>query len=245
MVFPPIPPNQDLLRGMFVQIPADSSLDPLSNPEEQQELLHFCGQQGVNQLYLEIYTYLSPSNTTIAKVNRLRQFIQTASASGIEVWALSGHTDWAINQPWVQRNIVLPIKAFNIQGTHQQKLKGILLNVDYWSHPYYSPNVHCPKLCDMMNHIRRIHQLAVGCFAVHYLKDSTGDRVAFSYQGKTAQDGEFLMDNADVVIVGAYRNHALNNKKDGPGQIALYQPWYDYASQIGKNMPISCASETI
>jgi hypothetical protein len=52
------------------------------------------------------------------------------------------------------------------------------------------------------------------------------------------------MDTADLVAVGTYRNHAADNGQDGPGQISLFQPWYDYAEIEGRNFALLVGSET-
>lgn len=125
-----------------------------------------------------------------------------------------------------------------------QRFDGWSLDIEYWADPSQSAPVACPQLCDFVRAVKAITGLPVGVFAGFYLKDNTGTRPTFSYRGKTAQDGEFMMDNADFVVVGAYRNHAADNGTDGPGQISLFQPWYDYAKQVGKDMGLYCASET-
>jgi hypothetical protein len=54
------------------------------------------------------------------------------------------------------------------------------------------------------------------------------------------------MDVVDFIVVGAYRDHAADGgAESGPGQISLFQPWYDYASSQGKKCGLYCGSETI
>ena len=124
------------------------------------------------------------------------------------------------------------------------RFDGFIFDVEYWTDVNQQASVSCPALCDLMNNIRKTLHMPIGCFGAFYLKDNTATRPSFLYQGKLAQDGEFLMDNADFVVVGAYRNHAQDNGTDGPGQISLIQPWYDYAKQVDKNDLLYCGSET-
>jgi hypothetical protein len=229
---------------MFTWVTSNPAQDPLFDDISQQNLINFCGTHQVNQLFLDMYNYLGDGNYNDIKLARLRQFLDVAHRSGIQVHALAGNSDWAINQSWVQTNVVRNIKFFNNQGQDREKFDGVMLDVEYWVDPNQQASTSCPKLCDLIRSIKKTLQVSVGCFASFYLKDSTGARPSFSYQGKTAQDGEFLMDNADYVIVGAYRNHAEDNFSDGPGQKTLFQPWYAYASQVNKNMGLYCGSET-
>lgn len=242
---PPVPANSNLGRGMFVWVTSTPSQDPLNTDASQQNLINFCGTQGANVVYLDIWQYLGGTNWTTAKLGKLQKFIDAAHKSGIRVYALTGNTDWGVNHSWVTKNIVYNLAFYQAEATSPtQKFDGVILDVEYWADGAQTPSIACPGLCDLMNMMRKNLDMPVGCFAAFYLKDNTATRATFTYQGKTAQDGEFLMDNADFVVVGAYRDHANDNMTDGPGQISLFQPWYDYASQSGKNFILMCGSET-
>jgi hypothetical protein len=230
---------------MFAWVTTDPSQDPLASTSSQQAMINYCGANGCNVVWLDMWNYLGDGNASPTKLALLRQFLDGAHRSGIKVYALAGNYDWAINQSWVNKNIVQPVNWFQAQAaTETQKFDGLLLDVEYWTDVNQQASVSCPKLCDLMRSMRKITQLPIGCVAAFYLKDSNGSRASFSYQGKTAQDGEFLMDNADFVFVGAYRN-AADTKKNIAGQKALFQPWYNYASQVSKNDPLFCGSLTV
>jgi hypothetical protein len=244
---PPIPFNNNLECGMFTWVKNEPGQDPLVTDASQQTLLNFCGSHGVNALYLDMYNYVGNANWTVDKLARMRQFLTGAHLSGIKVYALAGDKDWTNNQSWVQKNITQNIQWFQAQAAEpEEKFDGMLLDVEYWTDPNQQASVSCPRLCDMMRSMKKTFGVGfrIGCFGAFYLKDNKGARPSFPYQGKTAQDGTFLMDNADFVVVGAYRNHAQDNGPDEPGQISLFQPWYDYASQVGNNYGLLCGSET-
>lgn len=243
---PPVPPNSNLGRGMFVWVTTNSSQDPLSTDQKQQALLNFCGTQGVNYVFLDIWNYLGGANWTTTKLTRLRLFIDAAHRSGIKVWALAGNIDWGTNHSWVATNIIKNLLWFQTHTTnHAHNFDGIMLDAEYWTDEQLDAAANCAGLCDLMRAFRTTLNIPVGCFTGFFLKDNTATRASFTYNGKFAQDGEHLMDNSDLTVVGAYRDHAEDNGTDGPGQNTLFQPWYDYASQSGKNLPLMCGSETI
>lgn len=242
---PPVPPNSNLGRGMFVWVTTTSSQDPLNTDAKQNNLLSFCGTQGVNYVFLDMWQYLGSSNWTSTKLTNLRKFIDAAHKSGIKVWALAGSTDWGQAQNWVQTNIVKNLLWFQNQTTGgTSNFDGVMLDVEYWTDGGLDVATNLAGLCDLMRSMRTTLNIPVGCFTGFYLKDNDSTRAPVTYNGKSAQDGEHIMDNSDLTVVGAYRDHANDNGTDGPGQITLFQPWYDYASQSGKNFALMCGSET-
>jgi hypothetical protein len=242
----PIPPNNNLARAMFVWVTSNASQDPLDTDTDQQTLINFLGTVGCNVIFLDMWQYLGGANWTNTKRDRMRQFVDRAKRSGCKVYALAGNVDWGVNQSWVMTNIVSPIVAFNAMSQDISGcFDGILFDVEYWTDENtYPPATNLPGFCDLVKATKRITHLEVGCFAAFYLKDNTGTRPSVSYNGKSAQDGEHMMDVCDFVVVGAYRDHAQDNGTDGPGQISLFQPWYDYASARGRNLGLYCGSET-
>lgn len=245
----PVPPNNNLARAMFVWITSQAAQDPLDTDADQQALINFLDDAnvGCNVIFLDIWQYLGGSNWTNAKRDKMRQFVDRAKRSGCKVYALCGAVDWAVNQSWVTKNILNPIIAFNAQAQDVSGcFDGICYDVEYWSDEgTYPPATNLPGFCDLVKATKQMTNLEVGCFAAFYLKDNTGTRPSISYNGKSAQDGEHMMDVCDFVVAGTYRDHALDNGTDGPGQITLMQPWYDYASASGRNFGLYCGSETI
>jgi len=247
LVTRPNPPNNNLARAVYVWVTATASQDPLDTDSDQQNLVNFCGTNGVNVLFLDIWLYLGGANWTAAKASRVRQFLDLAHRSGIRVYALCGAPDWGTNHAWVMNAIVEPLIAFNAMGTQQShQFDGVCLDVEYWmDEATYPPATNLPGLCDLARAIkaRSDGELAVGCFAGFFLCD--GARSPIDYNGKLQQEGFHMMDTFDFVSVGTYRDHANDNGTDGPGQKTLFQPWYDYASSQGKNLGLYCGSETI
>lgn len=233
-VSPPTPPNNNVIRAMYDYL----NPDKIDTDQELQAMLNFCAAQGVNVIFQDIYSYLGGANWNATKLARMQFTLEKMHYSGIKVYAYAGNTDWGYNQQWVQKNIVFPMLKFQDLATiPARRFDGFHLDVEYWTDGAQQADVACPQLCDLGRNIRSTLGIPVGCFAGFFLKDNSGTRPSFAYNGKTAQDGEFLMDVFDQVVVGAYRNSASE-------QINLFQPWYDYASQVGKNIGLLCASET-
>src|SRR5918911_497536 len=90
----PSPPDNNLVRSMWVWITAQASQNPLDTDSAQQALLTFCGANGINVLYLDVFRYLGSTNGSAHKTARMRQFVAAAHTSGIRVYAMGGNIDW-------------------------------------------------------------------------------------------------------------------------------------------------------
>ncbi|MEM3097465.1 MAG: hypothetical protein QXU32_01930 [Nitrososphaerales archaeon] len=241
-VTPPVPPNSNYQRAMYIWL----NPDPIGTDANLQNLLNFSRDNGVNCWFLDMWSYLGGSNYTTTKQSRMQLALDNAHKSGITVYALCGNTDWPVNQQWVMKNIIQPLRKFNNLAVDSSKqFDGIHFDVEYWTDQNLNPAVYLPGLCDLAKAARKALDKSVGCFASFFLKDNSGTRPPINYNGKSAQDGEHMMDVFDHVVVGAYRDHADDNGTDGPGQKTLFQPWYDYAAGVGRNFGLFCGSETM
>lgn len=239
-VTPPVPQNSNLARAVYVWNP----LSAIDTDQHLQALLNFCSANGANVVFMDFYSSLGGANWTSARLARMQTALDNMHKSGIRVFALSGDVAWTYSQQWVLKNVIQPFQKYQNLATLTQRFDGWHVDIEYWADANQQASVACPQLCDFIRWLKNVTGLPVSSFAAFYLKDNTGTRPSFPYNGKTAQDGEFIMDVSDFVVVGAYRNHANDNGTDGPGQISLFQPWYDYAKQSGKNFALFCGSET-
>lgn len=237
----PVPPNSNLARAMFVWVTSTPSQDPLDTDTDQQALINFLDDTnvGCNVIFLDIWNYLGGSNWTNTKRDKVMKFVNACHLSGVKVYALTGNVDWGTNQQWVLKNVINPIMAYNAMcDLASEKFDGIIFDVEYWTDEgTYPPSTNLPGFCDLVKAVKAMSNLEVGCFAAFFLKDNTGTRSSITYNGKSAQDGEHMMDVCDFVVVGAYRDTAA-------AQAPLFQPWYDYASASGRNIGLYCGSET-
>jgi hypothetical protein len=121
----------------------------------------------------------------------------------------------------------------------------MILDVEYWTDEVtYPPSTNLPGLLDLVKSIQQ-RDIVVGLFAAFYLKDSTGSRATVTYAGAAKQDGAHMMDVANFIAVGTYRDHANDGgAESGPGQISLFQPWFDYAKVDGLERGLYAGAET-
>lgn len=241
----PVPPNSNLDRAMFVWCgSAGSAGDPLATDAKQQALLNWCASTGVNLLFLDMWGYLGGGNWSTAHVTTMQKFIHFAHASGIRVYALAGNSDWGHNQQWVMNNIIRHIAQYNMLSTAVttnggSAFDGFIYDAEYWTVSGYT--VDEPMgLCDLMLATKKVLNLPVGCFATQWLADPASAALSFSYNSGPVQlEGLNLMDCADFVAVACYNNQSAT-------QIAMFQNWFNYASQTGsaKNLGLLCGSET-
>lgn len=240
----PTPQNSNMDRAMFVWCgTAGSAGDPMSSDAKMNNLLSWCSSKGVNVLFLDIWGYLGGGNWSTAHAQTMQKFIHFAHASGIRVMALAGDTGWGQNQQWVAKNIVQKLaqyqaynanNATNIEG----QFDGVMLDVEYWTVGGYGSGDPI-GLCDLMNAMRRVLSMPVGCFATQWLADGTSAALSFAYNGVTQLEGKHLMDNADFVAVGCYSNNATT-------QSNMFANWFNYASATAsqKNLGLWCGSLT-
>lgn len=232
----PTPPNGNAGRAMYVWV--RPATDPMANESTQQALITFCAANGVNVLFLDIWSYLGRPNMTEAKAARMRAFLDAAYRSGIRTYALSGNVDWGVQHAWVMGNIVDPLIAFNAAGKKPgERFEGMSLDIEYYQNPaQYPPAIHLPGQCELIRAIRGRTRMPVGAFAAFAMKGPAAASV--QYAGKVAQEGEHLMDVCDFVVVGSYRDTA-------PAQIGVFQPWYDYARTQRRPVGLFAGTETI
>lgn len=247
-VNPPVPPNSDYARATFVW----GTTDEITNDTNKQNLLNWCRDRGTNVVFLDIWRFLGGSNWSVTNANNIAEFIDAAHKSGMQVYALAGDLPWGTSQDWVMKNIVQPLVKYQaLYNTSFPKslFDGVIFDVEYWTdESTYPPATYLPKLLDLMKAVRNRVQVPVGLFAPWFLKDAggTSPRPSLTYNGKSAQDGEHMMDVLDFVVVGAYRDTANDNAGNGqPGIITISQPWIDYANDEGKNFAVWVGVETI
>ena len=245
---PPTPPNANADRAMFVWIngAAGNAADPIKNDTNIQALITWCGNNNINLVYLDVYSYIGGTNWNPAQLARAVRYLH---ASGIRVYALAGNNDWAHNEQWVAKNVLQKIAAYQViqdglvisglSGTGDAAFDGVILDVEYWTLSGGYTGTEPIGLCDLMNAARRFLSLPVGCFATQWLADPTSAALTVTYGGVSQLEGLHLMDHADFVAVACYFNNST-------AQINTFTNWYNYASVTGlnRNFGLFCGSET-
>lgn len=244
---PPTPQNSNMDRAMFVWVgTVGSANDPLSTDTKQNNLITFCGNNGVNVLYLDIWNYVGGSNWSAANRDTVRKFVAVCHASGLRVLALAGNTDWGHNLQWVGKNIVKRVAEFNSAGESPSStyegawFDGVMFDVEYWTVGGYSAQAELPGLLDLMRSTRQALSVPVGCFATQWqLVSGSGQDVV--YDGVSQLEGYHMLDVADHVAVACYSNNP--SAPSGSTQIAMLQPWMDYATSSAGKAGVWCGSE--
>jgi len=249
-VTPPTPPNSNLDRSMFVWCgTAGSAGDPLATDAKINSLLGFCSTNGVNLLFLDMWGYLGGANWSTAHYQTVQKFIHYAHASGIQVWALAGNTDWPQNQQWVMANITRRIAEYQALANSSSttnidaSFDGVMLDAEYWTVTGYT-SVDVIGLIDLVKAMKRVLNLPVGCFMSQWQADSTSAALTVTYNGDTALEGLIVARNVDAVAVACYSNNGSGT--DGSTQIAMFQNWFNDASVTGtgRNYGLWCTSIT-
>lgn len=239
---PPTPPNGDLDRAMTVWIngAVGNANDPIKSDSAIQSLLNFCGNNGVNVVALDFWSYLGGGNWSSANASQVARAVHYLRASGISVLALCGNSDWGHNQYWVAQNVLKALQQFQQYCQSAQSgddmFDGVLFDVEYWTQSGYT-SVEPIGLCDLMVAARRMLGIAVGCTATQWL--ATSAALTITYGGATQYEGLCLVDCADYVWVMSLASTAAN-------QETMFGPWYTYASAtgVGRNKGLWLGCET-
>jgi hypothetical protein len=249
-VTPPTPPNSNLERAMFVWCgAAGSANDPLFTDARMQSLLNFCANNGVNLLYLDIWGYLGGGNWSTVRYQSVQKFIHYAHASGIQVWALAGNTDWGKNQQWVMNNITRRLQQYQMLADSSSTTNtaalfdGVMLDVEYWTGTYDATDVI--GLIDLVHAMKRTLNVPVGCALTQWQADPNSAALTVTYGADTALEGLVIARNVDAVAVMAYSNNASGT--DGAIQIAMFTNWFNDAKVTGanRNYGLWCTSLTM
>ena len=238
---PPVPPNSCNSYAMFCW---ESQLDFLSTTSAQQNLINFCGNNGINTLFLDFYSYLGGANWTTAHVASFQTLLNCAHESGIRCYALVGDPSYPTNQQWFQANIVRPICSFNelgrssgTSGKQGAYFDGWMFDIEYWTLPSYNAANEVPPLMDLFRNVKAWSNMTVGAFTTQWLASTTTGAQSVTYNGVTQAEGLFFVDYTDFIAVACYSNASAT-------QITMMQPWFNYSNQAGKNMGMFCTSWT-
>lgn len=211
--------------------------DHVSTLGARDTFIAFCQAKGVNTLFVDMYGTLGSSNYSAPNVAAMQDLVGRFKALGSsqKVYAMAGDITWSdeANNPgvqaWVATNIVGNIVSYNAESGAAQQFDGFHYDVEYWLGAQDTAEALAGLQVLVDDAQSRLGHC--GLFAAFHLTDGTATRPSLLYNGKTQQDGLHLLDMADHVVVGTYRDTAAFNAIDGvEGVIGLLQPWYDYAS---------------
>jgi hypothetical protein len=222
-------PNGDTHRSIWVW-----TKEAIDTTNEQSDFIDFCVAQGCDTVFADAYGWIGGASWDPVP---LQQFIKSCGQAGITVYATWGNVDWGDPTvlSWVIANVVENYEEFQLLGDSTEQFSGMILDVEYWTDEVtYPPETNLPGLLDLVKNIQA-RSIECGLFSAFYLKDNTSSRTDVTYDSKSAQDGEHMMDVADFIVVGSYRDTAS-------AQIATFKPWHDYA--VGEGAFLYAGIET-
>lgn len=245
-VNPPTPANGNLTRSLFVWLTNNGNINDVpSTDQAMQAFLNHCAAQGINTVYLGIYSYLGAANWNATRLARIQLLVEKCHASGIKVYALSGDVGWGTAHSWVLTNVLMPLQRYQALSSAEQQFDGTILDVEYWTDEgTYPPATNLPGLLDLVRKFRDTLNKPCGLFSAFGMmggEGGVGTRTSISYRGKSAQDGEHMMDHADFVVIGCYWHGSA-------GMSDRYISWYNYAKAAtasGRNVGLLCGVETL
>lgn len=219
--------------------------DHVATQGARDTFISFCTTHDVDTVFLDMYGMLGSSNYSAPNVAAVQDLVGRFKAlgAGKKVYALAGDVDWSTTatHAWIAANITQKIVDYNAASTASQRFDGFHLDVEYWTGAQATTDAlsgMSALVTDMRASLGH-----VGMFTAFYLVDDTNTRPSVLFNGKTQQDGKHLLDMADHVVVGTYRDTAdVNLVDDVDGIINLIQPWYDYA--LANSKPVYSGVET-
>lgn len=211
-------------RGMFTWVYASPN-DPIDTVPKQDAMVSFMRSRGVRAMFLDMYAYVSANNASAPTLAAVRSLVARCTAAGIDVYGMAGATDWATDsgtRSWVDTNIGGGMATYQTGSTANEKFKGFLFDVEYWTVDPVPNTVTC--LTNTANIVADMQArgLSTGLFVASWQMDNTATRPSVSFNSQTKQDGKHLADMADFCVVGTYQSSSTN-------QLAAFDAWGDYA----------------
>jgi hypothetical protein len=222
----------------------DPGQDPLVSPAKRAAVAQWCNDRGVTVAFLDIRNYVQLPAATSAKLVKMRDMVARLNAVGCKTYAMSYDLAWldGTKMAYVQTNILDQIAAYNTGSATNEKFVGVHYDEEYWILAGVAVATNFQSLTSIKQIVlatKATTGLTTGMFIASYLKDNlgTGGDPAITFNGKSAQQGEHVMDFCDYVVPAAYENAAAR-------QIPEIQAWCDYSDTIG-TCKVWGASETI
>ncbi|MGM0711854.1 hypothetical protein ACWKW1_06590 [Brevibacillus parabrevis] len=196
--------------------------------DEKREILAFCQENEINLIYLRI------------EMNKpfdyYQAFIREASALGIEVHAVAGHPAWALaSNEKRMLNIVKWVKAYNLEATDQERIRGIQLDIEPYLLPFWDTDRERvlrewqANMQAFAREVKRQPDLVASAAIAFWLDDiSMPDQ-------KDVFVSEWMIEQFDTVCIMAYRDTLAGNN----GILALVEDELREADKLGKRVMVA------
>lgn len=214
----------------------------LESPQVAGEALDFLQRKRINTIYLYADTFAGQTRIT-QQPQQYREFIRSAHARGIQVYALLGswylHTERYV-LPRQHRKAVAMLQrvlAYNVAAASEERFDGVNYDIephllDEWDDASRLRLLRgfLDMSADMMAAKRKSGQTLLIGPAMPFWWDG----IALDWHGARKPVSEHVADLTDYVALMDYRNHA-----EGRDAILSHaQDEMDYASRIGKRVII-------
>lgn len=221
----------------------------LAESSKRDELLSFCNQQNINELFLQVaygFAETNPPKVYLKEPDALCEFLCAANAAGIRVHAMDGYPEYALRafHPEVLA-LVNAVVDYNEASAPEERFHGIHLD----NEPYQLLGFDGPERESILIQLLELNEkimallkerktdLVYGVDIPFWLdeKDADGNvRGLVTYKGARKDAAKHILDIVDNVGVMDYRNFA--GGVDGIIYHGLGE--VEYAAKIGKRIYI-------
>ncbi|MDD5067940.1 MAG: hypothetical protein PHF84_12920, partial [bacterium] len=238
-------PKAGLTNAMWVWLAEDI----LFNDKNQNELLAFCKQRNIQELFFQILYEFTGSKEkndfrcTLLHPDSFRKFIRNASKNHIRIHALEGYPDWVMRERHHEPlAFCRAICDYNRSSAPDERFYGIHLdNEPYLMIAYKSPlrTRICREYIELNDKLTRLvkenSSMVFGIdipFFFDQPDEKSGKIELVEYQGKKKPVSEHLLDIVDNVGIMGYRDFAFG----ADGMIFHSRGEMDYAEKAGKKV---------
>lgn len=238
-------PATDITNAMWVWLAEDI----LFNDKNQKELLDFCAERSVRELFFQILYEFGKKEKKGRVACRLlhpgafQKFIANASRKNIRVHALEGYPDWVMRERHEEPlAFCRAVCDYNKSSRPEERFYGIHLdNEPYLMIAYKSPlrarilKEYIELNDKLMRLVRENSSMVFGIdipFFFDQPDELSGEMTGVPYRGKTKPASEHLLDIVDNVGIMAYRDFAFG----ADGMIFHSRGEMEYAEKKGKKV---------
>jgi hypothetical protein len=208
------------------------SKEILLNEAKKKELLNFCKQKNIGELFFQLqYQFLPYKNQTVCRIlyeTRLRSFLKEAHSQDIKVYALDGSAEFCLEN---NHRLVLgqleAILAFNKKGVAPERFDG----VHYDNEPYLLPAFNSASKESIIDQFLALNKKCKNLIGSSGSRLEFGIDIPFWFDQINRLDAK-LIDICDNIGIMDYRNFA-----SGPDGIITHgMDEMKYAAKAGKKV---------
>lgn len=164
-----------------------------------EDIIHFAKKQRIKVIFLQI--------SGDVKEESYRHFVRLASSEGLEVHALNGQPEWALQKYQQEAKDFLEwVKEYNRKAAPEEKFTGVQFDVE----PYLLDNWETRKASIVEQWVENIRvwveagkgsDFEIGAAVPFWLND-------INYPGSKARLNQWMLEKFDYVAIMSYRDEA-------------------------------------